>query len=272
MLKVNESTIKRWADSNVIKCIRTPGGHRKFRIEDILEHANAYDISLPQLSDEIINSGKTGPLRNLNPEDASKTFAQYIVKGDADEAYHLLYSLYLDKTGLPEIFDKVVKSSFGKISELWDGGSKGVDDEHIATSSAMQALYKLESAVDHSKHNNRTVICAGLENELHSVGLLCVKIALVHAGYKVIYPGTNLPLKSLEDLIKKSRPDAVCISTTVPEQNKKLRDEIEKLYNVLKKQKILFLAGGSNSNIPKGKEDIYCSGISDLIKKIKKNK
>ena len=35
VLGVNESTIRRWADSGEIRCFRTPGGHRRFAEADL---------------------------------------------------------------------------------------------------------------------------------------------------------------------------------------------------------------------------------------------
>ncbi len=36
ILGVNESTVRRWADSNKIRSFRTPGGHRRFAEEDLI--------------------------------------------------------------------------------------------------------------------------------------------------------------------------------------------------------------------------------------------
>jgi excisionase family DNA binding protein len=36
ILGVNESTVRRWADSGDIRCFRTPGGHRRFAEEDLV--------------------------------------------------------------------------------------------------------------------------------------------------------------------------------------------------------------------------------------------
>lgn len=36
LCSVNEWTIKRWADSGRLTCIKTPGGHRKFKMQDVV--------------------------------------------------------------------------------------------------------------------------------------------------------------------------------------------------------------------------------------------
>jgi excisionase family DNA binding protein len=42
LLHVDESTVKRWADRGLIRCYRTPGGHRKFTSQQVLEFIRQY--------------------------------------------------------------------------------------------------------------------------------------------------------------------------------------------------------------------------------------
>lgn len=40
ILGVNESTVRRWADEDKIRCFRTPGGHRRFAENDLIAITN----------------------------------------------------------------------------------------------------------------------------------------------------------------------------------------------------------------------------------------
>ena len=40
ILGVNESTVRRWADAEKIRCFRTPGGHRRFAEADLIAMTN----------------------------------------------------------------------------------------------------------------------------------------------------------------------------------------------------------------------------------------
>ena len=42
---VSISTIKRWTDSGHLRCVRTPGGHRKYRVQDVAEAARRLGLT-----------------------------------------------------------------------------------------------------------------------------------------------------------------------------------------------------------------------------------
>jgi len=46
LLRANESTVKRWADSGKLKCFKTPGGHRKFPPWHVAEFITKYRYEL----------------------------------------------------------------------------------------------------------------------------------------------------------------------------------------------------------------------------------
>ena len=46
MLQVDKSTVKRWTDEGKLKCFRTPGGHRKFRAEDLHQFMADYNYNV----------------------------------------------------------------------------------------------------------------------------------------------------------------------------------------------------------------------------------
>lgn len=46
LLNVTETTVKRWTDSNRLKCIKTLGGHRKYLLQDIELFAKENNITI----------------------------------------------------------------------------------------------------------------------------------------------------------------------------------------------------------------------------------
>jgi len=52
ILNVSKTTIKRWTDDGKLRCIRTPGGHRKFTLSNIQEFERQYQFFGPVDSSE----------------------------------------------------------------------------------------------------------------------------------------------------------------------------------------------------------------------------
>ena len=49
LFRVNESTVKRWADTGKIDCFKTPGGHRRYPPDRVLEFISKYQYEIISL-------------------------------------------------------------------------------------------------------------------------------------------------------------------------------------------------------------------------------
>lgn len=48
LLQVNPSSVKNWVDAGRIPAFRTPGGHRRIRVADLVEFLNRHDMPIPR--------------------------------------------------------------------------------------------------------------------------------------------------------------------------------------------------------------------------------
>ncbi|MDQ3021521.1 MAG: cobalamin-dependent protein [Bacteroidota bacterium] len=265
---VNESTIKRWADSGILKCYKTAGGHRKFKLEDLRKHAIANDYQNTNL---LFVEKKTRMKSEIIKKDytvINNKLEKYILKGNIRLTYELLFTLYMNKYSLDEIFDCIIKETMKSIGLKWENKTLSIESEHIATNTIISSLHQFENIIQKKVNNKKTAICAGLENEFHEIGLLCVKIALEEEGWNVIYPGINLPVKSLTELIKKHKSKLLCVSSTFTSNSKSYKHQIKELKKVSELSGAKFLFGGENK-FTKINKDANCISIWDLKKYIK---
>lgn len=270
LLNVNESTIKRWADSNILKCVRTAGGHRKFLLEEIRYYAKRNYSENTDLLDKI-DSFSLQPdyqLNNLKP--FVKKIEKSLLAGNTKSVYDTLFMLYIKNIHPAVIFDKVVKKVFENISDKYETNTLGIEDEHISSNTMISALSQFEKSIVPQKTNNKKVICCSLENELHGMGLLCLKISLLYSGYECIFPGTNLPLENLLSLIEEHKPEIVCISDSTQNESKLIQKQFKKLEELSKKNNFSLFIGSSNTNTNKLSDDVYCENIETMLRKINK--
>lgn len=121
LFNVTETTVKRWANEGTLKCMKTPGGHRKFEMKHVVEFAQS------------LNFEPTGAL-TLTTEDAlaqkiqiailSRDFAvlreallQKVLSQTRPDLFLYLSYLYQHKIHLWEIFDLIISPAMRAIGD-----------------------------------------------------------------------------------------------------------------------------------------------------------
>jgi excisionase family DNA binding protein len=260
---VNESTVKRWADSGVLKCYKTEGGHRKFLLDDLKEYARQNNY----VTSDFISAGMSDEHRkdveNRNYRSLIKKLKKNILDGNTEKTFGLLYTLYINDLKLEEIFDYVVKETMKIIGIEWADKTLNIENEHIATNTLISSLHQFERIIVKKPLKKRTALCAGLENDYHEAGLLCVKIKLEEEGWNVIYPGINLPYKSISELISKSKTDLICISSTYINDKNDYIKKLNNLKKLCKKSESILIIGGENE-LKTDFNEFTCKSITEL--------
>lgn len=81
VLGVNESTVRRWADSGQIRCFRTPGGHRRFAEEDLFALIDGHRRRQP---DELESAAVSRIRRQLSHRPRGAGWYADIEEGERD--------------------------------------------------------------------------------------------------------------------------------------------------------------------------------------------
>jgi len=271
LLGVNESSVKRWADNGMLSCYKTPGGHRKFRENDILQFSNKYSYELKKnitLNPEPVNMQK----KSFDFEKIKKLLLMKLLKSTDDEIMNYFYSLHISGLSVTDLYDNVISGAMKKIGDKWKRKEISIEDEHISTSKIIKALIKFHGKLEPNIKNGLTAFCGCPEKEYHELPLLSVNNFLQYKGWNTIYAGVNLPVKSFISGIKLYKPDLVCLSATIAEDKERFLIDIKKIYNAAKNSGAYFVIGGSAvkslSDI-KGYCDSIILSISDLHKFIK---
>jgi methanogenic corrinoid protein MtbC1 len=129
--------------------------------------------------------------------------------------------------------DSVVFPALRSIGRNWGDDVVVSANEHFATEVIRRELCTAISELsDQLISRSPTVLLACPEDERHDVGLLGLSLLLLERGARVIYLGADVPITDLARAVSDTRPDAVCISATLPVSVTSLRRSLRTLLSL----------------------------------------
>jgi excisionase family DNA binding protein len=274
ILSVNESSIKRWANNGVLKCFRTPGGHRKFRFGDVIEFSEKFpletsaDVSALNKPDDTTRHNVELSIASKNFESLSIFLESLIDKKDIDGAFGFLKILYINKLSLADIFDYVVSPVLEHTHFLCKEGKLGINEEHLSTEIIRRVLNRLLENIHIKEPNGLTAICGCLEREHQDLEINCVRFCLEADGWLVYYFGANLPVNGYLNAVKLYKPDIVCISIPSAGNKKFIRTALNKLHPQVKSNggRLLLAGAAAIDNSRSGFNcDFAASSLNNLL-------
>jgi len=125
---------------------------------------------------------------------------------DMDRFEDLLDSFIIDR-GIDRAINYLVFPFLDKIGILWQTNHIIPAQEHLVTNIIRQKLIAGMEQTNTHLSVNKTVLLFLPEGEHHELGLLYVFYLMKSRGLKVLYLGANVPLKDLEYVLSRKKPD-----------------------------------------------------------------
>lgn len=248
LLAVTETTVKRWSDDGLIPCLKSPGGHRKFRLPDLIEFAekHGYKLSesiMPPVKKEQMESIQFA-IHTQNYYKISQLLFDEALHDDPEALYRLLHYLSKHNVKLSTLADEILRPLMVRIGDLWVKGKLRVDQEHRASRAVMQAITRLSPQLHKKPPLGRTAICACPEGDHHEIGLLSLSFALQAEGFDIVLIGSDTPTDVLVTAIRKHKPDLFCLSFMAEHPEPELLKTFATIARAVRSEKGKFIAGG----------------------------
>ena len=109
--------------------------------------------------------------------------------------------------GILEFYKKVILTTLNRIGILWLTNKLGPSQEHFLSENIKQKLIVASDVYLTQEYKKETWLLFLPEKEFHEIGLLFARFLLVKNGFNVIYLGSNLPFKSLNQVNEKIKID-----------------------------------------------------------------
>jgi len=169
--------------------------------------------------------------------------------------------------------DGVLKEVMYTIGTMWERGDINEADEHYATNIVRKVISYI-SFNQQKMLKNKKAITFTVGSEKHTLGLEMVNATLESEGIDSIYLGSNLPIKSIEEVIDKYKPQYIFISITMSDSLNSLVHIVDNLNE--KYEDIIIGVGGQglqhNEEIIERNNVHVLKDIDTLVELIKNKK
>lgn len=248
LLGVSEASVKRWADSGLLPMLKTAGGHRRFRPQDVavfrreglLETGRPAARSLTESSPVV-----EGKFSSAAKHEAVDHLYDSLLAGRSNEASSILVNLHLGGVGMAELADSVVCPAMRRFGDLWHRGQISVAQEHVATLTALESLDALRVSLHPKETHGMLAICCAVEEDYHELPVQLAALTLKSHGWNVVSLGPSTPFFALSEAVERFAPRLVCVASTILEGLDRAAREYAKLLTTVRRGDASLVLGGA---------------------------
>jgi excisionase family DNA binding protein len=199
LLGVGPTSVKRWADLGLLRCVRTAGNHRRFMPDEIERFARS------------LQAGQIGlhmppPAPRSQPDAGVTQWTDRLLALGPIALHDALWAERRSQAGWWRVAD-LVGAALGELGERWLCGEIGIIDEHLASERLTRALARCCEGLP-APPDAPTAVLAAATGEEHTLGLALAELVLREAGYAVDWIGRHTPGEQLAAHLKR-RPTAI---------------------------------------------------------------
>jgi excisionase family DNA binding protein len=242
ILSVSESTIKRWVDAGHLRAIKSPGGHRKIALPDLLAFLRARGRPAPSLEGLGLLAEHVGaPDRSVASPPA---LAGLLLRGDVQVARAMLGDQLRAGRHMDDLLDRLVAPAMTEIGALWAQGQIDIHQEHVATLRAWGLLLELRELLPPPPPRAPLALGAAPAGDPYLLPCLMAEMTLTEQGWATVNSGPDTPLASLAGAIAVHRPELVWLSITSTELGPGFADDYARLFESAQAQGASVMLGG----------------------------
>lgn len=229
LLGVGATSIKRWADSGLIICVKTPGGHRRYDRDSVLTMLG----QVPEANDHLARAtmeaewidllGRGGPIADVTDalrRERERTGAWWPV---ADAMAFILR----------------------EVGRRWESGAVSILQEHLISARLMRAVNQCAEEIALARDAPPCLLLTAAGDD-HTLPLALAELCLREAGWSARWAGRRTPLDQTIAFIASGEVRMLIVSgTSYSTDTVSLALQVEKLGEACRAHDVLLVLGGS---------------------------
>jgi methanogenic corrinoid protein MtbC1 len=208
---INQSQLAKLLKISQTSVAHYEKGDRQPTIETLIRLSSIFEVSLDELIGNKKNEKNIGPL--INKQEIVQHMTNLLIK--RKDALFLEYMKGLSHHHNSHmIIEDFIKEVLYKIGQLWEIGIISEADEHYMTNIIRKTMHVL-MIKDPYKMMGKKAVTLAVHSEQHTLGIEMVSAFLEENGIETLYLGSNVPTRSLNQILDEFLPDYLFISITL---------------------------------------------------------
>ena len=256
VIGVHESTVKRWCNDGHLDFEKTSGGHRRIRLNALLDCTERLDIPHPL---RFLNSEAVPAWEAFQAiqKKASYQLAAQMVLGwyrvnSLQKSYRFIEYLITQGIPLAALLDNIFGKILLTLGTEWQEGQISIGDEHLIYHGIRNTLELLDSKEAVVSSGAKVALVGCINGSRHEAGSLMVRSVLREHGWEVLYLGAAVPHEEFAYMQLKKHASLVCISVPLPHTLPDIKSLVRQLsahYNPESPYRLVFGGGGISEKV-----------------------
>ncbi len=218
---VSESSLKRWCDQGVITTEKTPGGHRRIRIREVVRFLR--EQSHPLVSPEALGLPVGAGRRVATLESSREALLASLEAGDHAATRRVVLDHYLAGEGVLGLCERLLAPTLHTIGDRWVCGATEVYQERRACESINRVLFELRSYLPAPSPDAPAAMGGSPTGDHYRLATLMVEVVLAEEGWDATSLGSSLPFATMATAAVRHQPQLFWLSVSHVQDIEELR-------------------------------------------------
>ena len=224
---VGATSIKRWADLRLLRCIRTSGGHRRYRREDLTRFL----------------------AKNVAPDQHPTTAGAWVDRMEHAGPLELQGEILTgrERLGAWYLVAEEVAEALVELGIRWKRGQVTLAQEHLISEKLQRAIARCAESIPTGFLAPQCVLATAGGDD-HTLGLSLVELCLREAGWSCLWLGRQTPRAALMSLLDKGQVKMLALSASAASANTEwLAGIADSLGEACRRRGVFFAIGGEGA-------------------------